>query len=123
MAHLAYRNSRSKSCSPRTRTILCSMAPWMRSSKLTRWKPILAKMYGFTSVSAAPTCPPASMLLAKYSKVYEHGTLSSPPVADVQTILVPPGGATIVEFKVDYPGRYMLVDHALSRMEKGLTGY
>ncbi|SFN94571.1 nitrite reductase (NO-forming) [Nitrosospira briensis] len=58
-----------------------------------------------------------------FDKVYEHGTLSSPPVAEVQTILVPPGGATIVEFKVDYPGRYILVDHALSRMEKGLAGY
>jgi nitrite reductase (NO-forming) len=44
-------------------------------------------------------------------------------LADVQTTLVPPGGATIVEFKVDYPGRYILVDHALSRMEKGLAGY
>ena len=29
----------------------------------------------------------------------------------------------MVEFKVDYPGRYILVDHALSRMEKGLVGY
>ncbi|HEU4854129.1 MAG TPA: hypothetical protein VFS89_02445 [Nitrosospira sp.] len=24
---------------------------------------------------------------------------------------------------MDYPGRYILVDHALSRMEKGLAGY
>src|SRR5690606_26154644 len=38
------------------------------------------------------------------------------------TTLVPPGGATMVEFKVDYPGRYILVDHALSRAVKGLTG-
>ena len=40
----------------------------------------------------------------------------------MQTTLVPPGGATIVEFKVDYPGKYMLVDHALSRVGKGLAG-
>jgi nitrite reductase (NO-forming) len=57
-----------------------------------------------------------------FDKVYEHGTLSSPPLADLQTILVPPpGGGAMVEFKVDYPGRYILVDHALSRMEKGLA--
>ena len=34
----------------------------------------------------------------------------------VQTTLVAPGGATIVEFKVNYPGKYLLVDHALSRV-------
>jgi nitrite reductase (NO-forming) len=27
----------------------------------------------------------------------------------VQTTIVPPGGATIVEFKVDYRGKYVLV--------------
>ena len=35
----------------------------------------------------------------------------------------PPGGATIVEFKLDVPGRYILVDHALSRLERGLAGF
>lgn len=58
-----------------------------------------------------------------FDKVYNEASLTSPPLTDVQTTLVPPGGATIVEFKVDVPGRYMLVDHALSRMEKGLVGY
>ena len=43
-------------------------------------------------------------------------------MTDVQTITVPPGGAAMVEFKVDVPGRYVLVDHALSRMERGLKG-
>ena len=35
----------------------------------------------------------------------------------------PSGGATMVEFKVEYPGKYILVDHALSRLEKGLVGF
>ena len=35
---------------------------------------------------------------------------------------VPPGGAVIVEFKLEVPGNYMLVDHALSRAERGLVG-
>ena len=34
-----------------------------------------------------------------------------------------PGGATAVEFKLDYPGRYIIVDHALSRLERGLAGF
>lgn len=28
-----------------------------------------------------------------------------------------------MEFKCDVPGRYVLVDHALSRAERGLAGY
>lgn len=38
---------------------------------------------------------------------------------NVQTTIVPAGGASIVEFTVDVPGKYLLVDHALSRMNKG----
>lgn len=56
-----------------------------------------------------------------FDKVYSEGSVSSVK-RDVQTTLVAPGGATIVEFKVDYPGSYLLVDHALSRAGKGLVG-
>jgi len=58
-----------------------------------------------------------------FDKVYNLASFTSAPLTDVQTTLVPPGGATMVEFKVDYPGRYLLVDHALSRAEKGLIGF
>lgn len=58
-----------------------------------------------------------------FDRVYELASLTSEPLTNVQTTLVPPGGATIVEFQVDVPGRYILVDHALSRMERGLAGY
>lgn len=57
-----------------------------------------------------------------FDRVYDQGSLTSPPLTDVQTTLVPPGGATMVEFKTEYPGKYILVDHALSRAEKGLAG-
>lgn len=57
-----------------------------------------------------------------FDKVYDQASLTSPPLTDVQTTMVAPGGATMVEFKVDVPGNYTLVDHALSRMEKGLVG-
>lgn len=56
-----------------------------------------------------------------FDTVYEEGSLSGVK-HDVQTTLVPPGGATIVEMKMQYPGKYMLVDHALTRAAKGLVG-
>ena len=58
-----------------------------------------------------------------FDRVYSEGSITSPPLTDVQTTLVPAGGATIVEFTVDVPGRYILVDHSLSRLDKGLAGY
>ncbi|GAB4528857.1 MAG: hypothetical protein OHK0046_48180 [Anaerolineae bacterium] len=58
-----------------------------------------------------------------FDRVYDEGSLTSEPLTDVQTTLVPPGGSTIVEFTLDVPGRYILVDHALSRLERGLVGF
>jgi nitrite reductase (NO-forming) len=58
-----------------------------------------------------------------FDKVYDWASLTSTPLTDVQTTSVPPGGATVVELKLQVPGRYILVDHALSRMQRGLTGY
>lgn len=58
-----------------------------------------------------------------FDRVYDQASLTASPLTDVQTTLVPPGGATMVEFKVDVPGRYILVDHALSRMQRGLAGF
>ncbi|MCL4252862.1 MAG: nitrite reductase, copper-containing [Anaerolineae bacterium] len=58
-----------------------------------------------------------------FDRVYSEGSITSPPLTDVQTTLVPTGGAVIVEFKVDVPGTYILVDHSLSRLERGLAGY
>jgi nitrite reductase (NO-forming) len=57
-----------------------------------------------------------------FDQVYPYGSVTSPTIKDVQTVTVAPGGATIVEFKLNYPGRYLLVDHALSRLERGLVG-
>lgn len=58
-----------------------------------------------------------------FDNVYQLADLTSPPLHNVQTTTVAPGGATMVEFKVEVPGRLILVDHALSRMEKGLAGF
>ncbi len=58
-----------------------------------------------------------------FDRVYDQASLTAPPLTDVQSTVVPTGGATIVEFKLEVPGRYILVDHSLSRAERGLIGF
>lgn len=58
-----------------------------------------------------------------FDRVFRDGDLITDPSQGVQTVTVGPGSAALVEFQVDVPGRYILVDHALSRMEKGLAGF
>ena len=57
-----------------------------------------------------------------FDKVYNLGGVLSEPLKGIQTVTVPPGGAVITEFKLEVPGNYILVDHALSRLERGLVG-
>ncbi len=57
-----------------------------------------------------------------FDRLYNFGSLATAPMAGVQTTLVPPGGAAIVELKLEVPGKYILVDHALSQLERGLVG-
>lgn len=58
-----------------------------------------------------------------FDRVFDQASLTAPPLTNVQTTLVPPGGATMIEFHLEVPGRYILVDHALSRLQRGLAGY
>jgi nitrite reductase (NO-forming) len=53
-----------------------------------------------------------------FDRVYSEGATNTIK-QNVQTTLVPAGGATMVEVKFEYPGKYLLVDHALSRAGKG----
>jgi nitrite reductase (NO-forming) len=57
-----------------------------------------------------------------FNRVYNLGSLTTAPMRDVQTTTVPPGGATVVDITLEVPGKFMLVDHALSRVERGLAG-
>ena len=54
-----------------------------------------------------------------FDRVYQLGSLTATPLADVQTVLVPPGGAVAVDLKAEVPGTFLLVDHALTRLHKG----
>lgn len=56
-----------------------------------------------------------------FDKVYaEGGSLEN---ENVQTTLIPAGGAAIVEFRVEVPGSFVLVDHSIFRaFNKGALG-
>ncbi|MFD1381471.1 cupredoxin domain-containing protein [Fodinicurvata halophila] len=58
-----------------------------------------------------------------FDRVHPYGSLTSPPLENVQTAMVPAGGAIMTEFTTQVPGTYVLVDHALSRAERGLAGH
>lgn len=54
-----------------------------------------------------------------FDTVYPNASINGALERNTQVAQVLPGGATIVEFTVDVPGKYLLVDHALARMNKG----
>lgn len=60
-----------------------------------------------------------------FDRLYPEGAIISPPLRNVQTTLVPAGGSMMAEFDTADmpPGKYLLVDHALSRaIDKGAVG-
>jgi hypothetical protein len=74
-----------------------------------------ALVFSLTGTKWTKICSP------KLLKLFYTHSLSN-PLENVQTTLVPAGGATVVEFQVDYPGNYVLVDHALTRIDRGAWG-
>ncbi len=57
-----------------------------------------------------------------FDHVYPEGS-TVPTLKNVQTTLVPAGGSAMVDFKVEVPGTYVLVDHSLFRaFNKGALG-
>jgi nitrite reductase (NO-forming) len=59
---------------------------------------------------------------AIFDKVYALGGVKAPPLEGIQTVTVSAGGAAITEIKLQVPGNYTLVDHAIARIERGLVG-
>ena len=56
-----------------------------------------------------------------FDAVYREGSLRNAE-HDIQTTLIPSGSASIVEFSVDVPGSYILVDHSIFRTGRGALG-
>ncbi|MGH6851938.1 MAG: hypothetical protein ACREDJ_01825, partial [Methylocella sp.] len=57
-----------------------------------------------------------------FDRVYAAGSFGSPPLTGVQTVMVAPGSAVVIDLSLPVPGRFLLVDHAFTRMERGLAG-
>jgi nitrite reductase (NO-forming) len=56
-----------------------------------------------------------------FDRVYDEA--GTQPNHNIQTTLVPAGGASIVDFRVDVPGTFILVDHSIFRaFNKGALG-
>ena len=57
-----------------------------------------------------------------FDLVYPEGSMGGAMLKNAQTTIIPAGGAAIVEFGLEIPGRYIFVDHALSRLDRGASG-
>jgi nitrite reductase (NO-forming) len=57
---------------------------------------------------------------AVFDNLYSQGAITNPPLKNVQTTVIAAGSAVMIEFTVDVAGKYLLVDHSLSRaIDKG----
>jgi nitrite reductase (NO-forming) len=54
-----------------------------------------------------------------FDTVYPNASIGGALEHSTQAAQVLPGGASMVEFTLDVPGKYLIVDHALARMNKG----
>ena len=54
--------------------------------------------------------------------VYLAGSLANPPMHGLQTVMVPPGSAAIIETTPEVPGDYKFIDHSMTHFQKGAAG-
>ena len=57
-----------------------------------------------------------------FETLYNLGSFDN-PLKNVQTTLVPAGGACAADFKLKVPGKYTFVDHSIFRIQKGAAGF
>lgn len=57
-----------------------------------------------------------------FTNVYRDGDLVDAPAHRIQTVLVPAGGAAVLDLSPTVPGDYTFVDHSIFRVEKGAAG-
>lgn len=73
--------------------------------------------------NAGPNLPSSFHIVGTVmDQVFRDGSLADPPAHDLQTTLVPPGSASILEFMPLVPGMYMFLDHSAAHCEKGAMG-
>ncbi|MGR9088153.1 MAG: multicopper oxidase domain-containing protein [Gammaproteobacteria bacterium] len=55
-----------------------------------------------------------------FDNLYPEGAILNAPLKNVQTTVIAPGSAVMIEFTAQVPGTYLLVDHSLTRaFDKG----
>jgi nitrite reductase (NO-forming) len=72
-------------------------------------------------VGGPNTTSSAHLIGEIFDRVYPEG--ASEPLSNVQSHLVPAGGAALFDIKLDVPGTYILVDHSLARLHKGAAAF
>ncbi|KAH6880679.1 nitrite reductase-I [Thelonectria olida] len=96
-------------------------------SALTRDHPLKARVGESIRIffgNAGPNLSSSFHVIGSlFRNVYRDGDVVSPPGQYIQTVGVPPGGATVVDMKLAVPGTYTLVDHAIFRLDKGAVGF
>ncbi len=75
----------------------------------------------FFGVAGPNTTSSIHLIGEIFDKIYPEA--GSEAVSNVQSHHVPAGGAAILDFHLDVPGTYILVDHSLSRLSKGAAAY
>jgi len=58
-----------------------------------------------------------------FDKVFREGGLMNSPTRGIHVTTVPAAGTTVVEFNCPVPGTFSMLDHSLSRVDKGAVGF
>ncbi len=60
------------------------------------------------------------MIGSMFDWTWLYGDITDPPVANLQTVPVPPGSTAMMQFMAEYPANYPLVDHQIATaIDKG----
>lgn len=96
-------------------------------SALTRDQPLKANVGETVRIyfgNAGPNLTSSFHVIgSNFRRLYRDGGVVDAPANFISTAVVPPGGATIADLKMEVPGTYTLVDHAIFRLDKGAVGY
>jgi nitrite reductase (NO-forming) len=95
-----------------------------RTDALTKLYPLHAEIGETVRIFFGNGGPNIGSNFHVIGEIFDKVLSGSPntPIQNEETWYVPPGSMSIFEFKLDEPGQYTLVDHALWRVAKGAAG-
>ncbi len=91
---------------------------------LTKIFPLMAKVNETVRIFFGDGGPNVGSNFHVIGEIFDKVYTGDPKtfVANEETWYVPPGSMSVFEFKLNEPGQYLLVDHALWRVAKGAAG-